>query len=99
MRVSPFQNFRKGWGRISDDLSEGNYVVEIDNKWDSSIFDGKKYFIISEISDFGGKNEFLAITFIVVGSISLLLGVLFIIFARIKPKGLIQEQDVLYNYE
>lgn len=64
-------------------------MVEIDNKWDSSIFDGKKYFILSEISDFGGKNEFLAITFLVVGTISLLLGVLFMVFAKIKPVGLI----------
>ena len=89
MRVAPFNNFRKGWGKISEDLSEGAYQIEIDNKWDSSKFDGKKYFVISEISDFGGKNYFLSISFLVMGGISFLLGIMFIIFAKFKPKGLI----------
>ena len=42
-------------------------------------FDGKKYFVLSTANAFGGKNDFLAIAYLVVGGLCFLITFLFII--------------------
>ena len=94
MRPSGLPNFRKLWGRIrkgsgnGDDgdknvLKKGTYRVSIKNFFDVSKFEGEKLFILSTVNGFGGKNKFLGISYIVVGSISLILSVVFLIGYKI----------------
>ena len=89
MRPSGLPNFRKLWGRIKkgknngDQLKAGTYTIKIDNYFDVSKFDGEKIFVLSTVNGFGGKNKFLGISYIVVGSISLILAVVFLIGYKI----------------
>ena len=89
MRPSGLPNFRKLWGRIKevngkkDKLIKGNYTIKINNYFDVSKFDGEKFFILSTVNGFGGRNKFLGISYIVVGSISLILAVVFLIGYKI----------------
>lgn len=91
MKVSPFNDFLKSYGVIKQDIPAGNYRVTIDNNWDVSIFDGEKYFVLSETNVFGGKNEFLAYTYIAVGVLSIVLSIVFIFRRLRRPKGILQK--------
>jgi hypothetical protein len=48
-------------------LPRGQYYVEIDYRYMVSQFAGRKYFVLTNVSWIGGKCNFLAITYIVVG--------------------------------
>ena len=88
MRPAGLPNFRKLWGRITDtDLKAGSQIeVTIDNKFDVSSFNGKKYLILSTVNAFGGKNSFLGISYIVLGGISIILAVVFVIGYNLHSK-------------
>ena len=88
MRPAGLPNFRKLWGRITDtDLKAGSQIeVKIDNKFDVSSFNGKKYLILSTVNAFGGKNSFLGISYIVLGGISIILAVVFVIGYNLHSK-------------
>ena len=88
MRPAGLPNFRKLWGRITErDLKAGDEIeVEIENKFDVSSFNGKKYLILSTVNAFGGKNSFLGISYIVLGGISIVLAIIFIIGYNIHSK-------------
>ena len=89
MRPAGLPNFRKLWGRITDrDLKAGTKIeVKIENNFDVSSFNGKKYLILSTVNAFGGKNSFLGISYIVLGGISIVLAIVFIIGYKKKKKN------------
>ena len=88
MRPAGLPNFRKLWGRITDtDLKAGSQIeVKIDNNFDVSSFNGKKYLILSTVNAFGGKNSFLGISYIVLGGISIILAFVFVIGYNLHSK-------------
>ena len=86
MRTAGLPNFRKLWGSIEQDLEVGNYSVEIGNKYDVNGFDGNKSFVLSTTNALGGKNYFLAICYIVVGSLCLIFAIIFLV-AFLKKKN------------
>lgn len=77
MRPAGLPNFRKLWGRINEDLEPGDYTLKIKNNFDVKSFDGEKYFVLSTVNAFGGKNSFLGISYICVGGICLIMALLF----------------------
>lgn len=79
MRTAGLPNFRKLWGRIDDGLPAGNYQVQINNQFEVSPFQGKKYFVLSTTNALGGKNYFLAVCYIVVGTLCMLFAFIFCI--------------------
>lgn len=85
MRVSALPNFRKLHRRIEDGLHQGKYFVHINYAFPVSSFEGSKTLILSTKSILGGKNDFLGLAYIIVGSICLLFGILLLIlYLRIK---------------
>ena len=89
MRPAGLPNFRKLWGRITDrDLKAGTKIeVKIENNFDVSSFNGKKYLILSTVNAFGGKNSFFGISYIVLGGISIVLAVVFVIGYNLHSKN------------
>ena len=78
MRPSGLMNPKKLWGRIKQDLKKGDVVkVDVGNFYDVSMYNGKKFLVLSTTTAFGGNMTFLGISFIVVGCISLILAVVF----------------------
>lgn len=88
MRTAGLPNFRKLWGRIDKGISAGEYTVTIQNKYDVNGFDGNKSFVLSTTNALGGKNYFLAVCYIVVGSLCLLFAIIFFVaFMKKKSDG------------
>lgn len=85
MRPAGLPNFRKLWGRIETNLKAGKYEVQIENNFNVN-FGGKKYFVLSTVNAFGGKNSFLGISYIVVGGICLIMAILFFFGYRSHSK-------------
>jgi hypothetical protein len=79
MRTSGLPNFRKLWGRIEDGLDKGKYTVKIESNYGVKDFDGHKHVVISTANALGGDNRFLGIAYIVVGGITLILALAFVV--------------------
>lgn len=62
---------------ISQDLPAGDYIVDIENNWDTKDFDGEKRFVLTETNLYGGRNLFLGYSYLVIGILSLLSGFIF----------------------
>lgn len=84
MSTAGLPQFRKLWGKISEDLEAGEYQVNITNNYDVSTFDGQKKVVVTTTSVFGGKNKFVGILYIFVGAIAIVGG--FIMFAAFYLK-------------
>lgn len=88
MRTAGLPNFRKLYGTIENQpLSKGDTIVfNITQNFDVSDFEGKKSIVISTVGQFGGKNPYLGVAYIVVGSVSLFFGCLFLIKHIFYPR-------------
>ena len=87
MRTAGLPNFRKLWGRIPNGLDAGDYEVHISNEFEVSPFQGKKYFVLSTTNALGGKNYFLAVCYIVVGTLCMLFAFIFCIAYMRRRSG------------
>ena len=67
MRTASLPEFRKLFRIIDVDLEAGPYLMTINSMYDVSGFEGTKSFALATVSWVGGKNEFLAVIFIIVG--------------------------------
>ena len=86
MRTAGLPNFRKLYGRIDTPLAAGSYTLQIYNAFDTSLFEGKKSFVLSTTNALGGQNYFLATCYIVVGVLSILFAVVFFVLHGIRQK-------------
>ncbi|XP_027569369.1 cell cycle control protein 50A [Pipra filicauda] len=85
MRTAALPTFRKLYrlierkNNLQPTLQAGNYSLDIAYNYPVHSFDGRKRMILSTISWMGGKNPFLGIAYITVGSICFFLGVVLLI--------------------
>lgn len=69
MRVAGMKNFKKPYGIIHENMDAGKYRLKIMNNYSVKSFDGTKRFFMSTTNSYGGRNEFLAICYLVVGGL------------------------------
>jgi len=79
MRVAGKNTFRKLWGRIEQNLEKGRYTLKIKNNFNVREFSGTKSFVLTTVNEFGGKNFYLAMCYIVAGTICMLFALIFFI--------------------
>ncbi|XP_015678433.1 cell cycle control protein 50B [Protobothrops mucrosquamatus] len=97
MRTAALPTFRKLYARIRHDnfsgaLPPGTYYLNIGYNYPVLAFHGTKKVILSTLSWMGGKNPFLGITFLVLGSACILGGILMTV-VHFKYRHQIEDED------
>ncbi|KAJ9135825.1 hypothetical protein P3X46_032960 [Hevea brasiliensis] len=87
MRTSALPSFRKIYGRIEEDLEADDViVVHLMNNYNTYSFGGKKKLVISTSSWLGGRNDFLGVAYIFVGSSAIILSLVFLLLHVKNPR-------------
>ncbi|KAL0969283.1 hypothetical protein UPYG_G00225000 [Umbra pygmaea] len=86
MRTAALPTFRKLYriiqkktNNMTPTLPRGDYILEVTYNYPVRSFEGRKRMILSTISWMGGKNPFLGIAYITVGSVCFFLGIVLLI--------------------
>lgn len=82
MRSAAYRNWKKLYRRIEEDIVPGNYTVVVTSRYPVESFEGEKFFFISETTWFGGPNEILGLSYMVVGGMALVLALAILIKSR-----------------
>ncbi|KAK3377833.1 ligand-effect modulator 3 family [Podospora didyma] len=90
MMLAAAPNFYKLYQRNDRDvMQKGKYQIDIASDFNTTIYNGRKSFVITTVSTMGSRNIWPGIIFLIVGGICLLLDVYFILsFFLWKPRKL-----------
>jgi hypothetical protein len=77
MRTAALPNFRKLHRIIKTPINPGNYILSVEQNYPVKEFGGVKSLVITTSSWIGGRNYFLAISYLVVGSLTFTLAAVF----------------------
>lgn len=98
MRTAALPKFRKLYGKISGDFKKGNVLhFNIISNFEVDSFDGSKSLVISSKGEFGGKNPYLGVAYVVVGSISLFFAALFTLKQFFSPRPVADVSLLIWN--
>lgn len=87
MRTAGLPTFRKLYGKINQDFSSGDTLsFQVLANYEVSSYDASKGLVISTLGSLGGKNPFIGVAYIVIGSISLVLAFLFALKYFLDPR-------------
>lgn len=87
MRTAALPTFRKLYGKIDNNFKQGDTLsFTVQNNFEVASYDARKALVISTLGPFGGKNPSLGVSYIVVGSVSLFLGIAFFIKHVVHPR-------------
>ncbi len=88
MRTAALPNFRKLYGIIDQNFRKNDELIfDINANFEVDSFSGSKSIVIAQVGEFGGKNAYLGIAYIVVGCISLMFALLFVTKQIISPRS------------
>ncbi|KAL2134293.1 hypothetical protein VTI74DRAFT_550 [Chaetomium olivicolor] len=90
MMLAAVPNFFKLYQKNDNDVMlAGKYEVDIEFNFDTTVYKGRKAFVLTTISTMGSRNIWPGIIFLIVGGICLVLDVYFILsFFLWKPRKL-----------
>ncbi|CAO3637815.1 unnamed protein product [Cunninghamella echinulata] len=98
MHVAALPDFRKIWARNDhDNLEAGRWRVVIDMNFDTLQYEGTKWLVLSTTTPLGGRNPYLGIAYLAIGSLCLLLGFIFTVRHLVKPRKLGDESYLSWN--
>lgn len=87
MRTAALPSFRKLYGRIEEDLKKDDVIsVYLSNNYNTYSFGGRKKLVLSTANWLGGRNNFLGMAYIAVGSCSILLALVFLLLHLKNPR-------------
>ncbi|XP_062214395.1 putative ALA-interacting subunit 2 isoform X2 [Phragmites australis] len=87
MRTAALPKFRKLYGVIEEDLQvEETITILITNNYNTYGFGGKKSIVLSTTTWLGGKNDFLGYAYLVTGSLSIFMSILFALIHVKNPR-------------
>lgn len=100
MRTAGLPNFMKLALKNEEDvLEKGEYIIDIGLNYPVSIFGGTKAVVLSTSSIMGGRNLSLGIAYLVVASLAVLFGIIFLVKYVIKPRKLGDHSYLNFNSE
>ncbi|KAK7377848.1 hypothetical protein VNO80_03281 [Phaseolus coccineus] len=89
MRTAALPTFRKLYGKIETDIEDNEEVMlVIENNYNTYEFGARKSIVLSTTAWVGGRNHFLGMAYILIGGISLLLAVGFLLLYVMQPRPL-----------
>lgn len=89
MRTAALPTFLKTFSRcINCEIPPGEYKVRIKNNYPTSLFGGEKHIVLSKVSGLGGRNPYIGLTYIIVGAILFLFGIIILISQLYFPRKL-----------
>ncbi|BAT84951.1 ALA-interacting subunit 3-like [Vigna umbellata] len=89
MRTAALPTFRKLYGKIETDIDDNAEVMlVIENNYNTYEFGARKSIVLSTTAWVGGRNHFLGMAYILIGGISLLLAVGFLLLYVMQPRPL-----------
>jgi len=89
MRTAALSEFRKLYGVIDGSFSKGEIIsFTVNANYEVQSFSGKKTLVISTVGEFGGRNPYLGVSYIVVGTICVFFGILFATKQLLFPRPL-----------
>ena len=87
MRVAAMPNFLKTYSRCIDCAIEPGIIqVAVDMNYPNSMYSGSREIILCTTSSLGGKSYFISVTYLVVGGLSLIFALVFLIALLACPK-------------
>ncbi|KAJ1400127.1 CDC50/LEM3 family [Ochromonadaceae sp. CCMP2298] len=88
MRPAALPKFRKLYGEINRSFKKGDTLTfSVTANFEVDSFDGSKSLLISNLGEFGGRNPYMGVAYIVVGFISLMFALLFVLKQAIAPRA------------
>ena len=95
MRTAALPTFRKLYGIIPGPFKKGDVLLfSVNPRYEVKSFGGTKALIVSTVGQFGGKNVYLGAGYVVVGGLSLLLAIMFVVKNSLNPRE-IGDADLL----
>jgi len=88
MRTAGLPSFRKLYGRLNQGLPKGTYEVDIEWNFNTTLYKGRKFLVISTVSVLGGKNPYLGYAYLILGALCVVLGLIFTVRHLLYPRKL-----------
>jgi hypothetical protein len=89
MRTAGLPYFRKTYGKIDTDMAAGQSLTfTINTNFEVASYSGSKSLVITTLESFGASNDTLGTSYIVIGSISLFVGILLALKRFLIPRPL-----------